>query len=64
MAFVDSYNSPCVVGGDFNVVQSLYEISGGHAQPQGAIDAFILPMVDCDLEDTGFFGSLYTNWHT
>ncbi|KAH9750359.1 hypothetical protein KPL71_013846 [Citrus sinensis] len=53
-------------GGDFNVVQSVSEISGGHNQPQGAIDAFNLTLVDCGLEDAGFVGSPYTwtNGHT
>ncbi|KAH9734745.1 hypothetical protein KPL71_017486 [Citrus sinensis] len=37
--------------GDFNVIQSISKISSGHDQPQGAIDAFSLALLDCGLED-------------
>lgn len=47
-------------GGDFNVVQSVSEISSKHAQLHEAIDAFSLTLLDCGLEDTGFVGSPFT----
>ena len=52
--------------GDFNVLKSILEISGGHAQPQGAIDAINLALSDCSLKDLGFVGSpfTWTNGHT
>ena len=40
-----------MVGEDFNVVQSLSEISSGRTQPQAALDAFNLALLDCGLED-------------
>lgn len=58
--FADSHDLPWIVGGDFNVVQAVSEISGGHLQPQGAIDAFNLALLDCGLEDEGFVGSPFT----
>lgn len=33
VAFADSNDSSWIVGGDFNVVRSIFEISVGHAQP-------------------------------
>ncbi|KAH9662191.1 reverse transcriptase domain-containing protein [Citrus sinensis] len=65
-SFADSHDLPWIVGGDFNVVQAVSEISGGHPQPQGAIDAFNLALLDCGLEDAGFVGSpfTWTNGHT
>ncbi|KAH9684247.1 reverse transcriptase domain-containing protein [Citrus sinensis] len=59
-SFADSHDLPWIVGGDFNVVQAVSEISGGHPQPQGAIDAFNLALLDFGLEDAGFVGSPFT----
>lgn len=52
--------------GEFNVVQSASEISGGHAQLQRAIDTFNLGLLDCGLENAWFVGSPFTwsNGHT
>lgn len=60
MSFVDTHDNLWMVGGDFNIVQSLFKIAGGHAQPQAALDAFNLILLDCGLEDTGFIRSPYT----
>lgn len=57
MAFADTHNSPWMVGGDLNVMQSLSKISGGHAQPRAALDVFNLALFNCGLKDTGFIGS-------
>lgn len=66
MSFTDGMDGPWMVGGDFNVVKSLSEISGGHNQTQVVIDAFNLAVLDCSLEDVGFLGSSFTwiNGHT
>ncbi|KAK9186911.1 hypothetical protein WN944_018300 [Citrus x changshan-huyou] len=61
--FANTHNNPWMVVGDFNIVKSLSEISGGHTQPHVALDAFNLALLDCGLEDTGFVGSLFT-WTT
>lgn len=47
-------------GRDFNVVQTVSEIFGGHAQPQGVIVAFNLALLDYGLKDVGFLGSPFT----
>lgn len=53
-------------GGDFNVVLSISEISGGHTHPQEVINAFNLTLLDCGLKDAGFIGNLFirTNRNT
>ena len=58
--FANTHNNPWMVEGDFNIVQSLSEISGGHTQPHVALDAFNLALLDCGLEDAGFVGSPFT----
>lgn len=47
-------------------MQSLSEIFDGRTQPQAALDAFNLALLDCGLEDVGFAGShfTWTNGHT
>lgn len=64
--FANTYSNPWMVGGDFNVVHSLFEISGGRTQPQAAMDALNLALLDCGLEDVRFARSLFTwtNGHT
>lgn len=64
--FAGSHDKPWITGGDFNTVQSVSEISDGHAQPQGVIDAFNIVLLDYGLEDFGFIGSSFTwtNRHT
>lgn len=59
-SFADNHDLPWIIGSDFNVVQAVWEISGGHPKPQGAIDAFNLALLDCGLEDAGFVGSPFT----
>lgn len=51
---------------DFNIVQSLSKIVSGHAQPQTALDACNLALLDYCLEDVGFVAShfTWTNGHT
>lgn len=58
--FVDGHDLPWIVGRDFNVVQAVSEISGGHPQTHGAIDAFNFTLFDCSLEDAGFVSSPFT----
>ena len=60
VSFVDSHDWPWITRLDFNVMQSISEISSGHDQPQGAIDAFNLALLDCGLEDARFIGSPFT----
>lgn len=64
--FANTHNNPWMVGRDFNVVQSLFEISRGRTQPKVALDAFNLALLDCGMEDVGFAGSpfTWTNRHT
>lgn len=45
--FADSHDLPWIVGGDFNMIQAVLEISGGHPQTRGAIDAFNLALLNC-----------------
>lgn len=60
MVFADTHNNPWMVERDFNVMESLFKISGGHAQPRAALNAFNLALLDCGLEDVGFVGSPLT----
>lgn len=46
--------------GDFNVMQTVSKISSGHAQPQRAINAFNLALLDYGLEDAWFLSSPFT----
>lgn len=58
--FANRHDQHWIVGDDFNVVQAVSEISGGHPQPQGAIDAFNLALLGRGLEDASFVGSPFT----
>ncbi|KAH9650228.1 hypothetical protein KPL70_026289 [Citrus sinensis] len=59
--FANTHNNPWMVGEDFNVVQSLSEISSGRTQPQAALDAFNLALLDCGLEDMILISHLKRN---
>ncbi|KAL0301897.1 UNVERIFIED_CONTAM: hypothetical protein Sradi_6466500 [Sesamum radiatum] len=49
-----------VVHGDFNKILYQHEKQGGNERIQGEIEAFRQYLLDCDLQDLGFSGELFT----
>lgn len=56
-------NSPCLVGGDFNVILSDEEKIGGLLVYPGEYMDFLFCINSCDLVDINFNGSPFTWWN-
>jgi len=51
---------PWLCAGDFNEILYQHEKEGGALRPQSQMDRFREAIVDCDLQDLGFEGDVYT----
>jgi hypothetical protein len=51
---------PWLCAGDFNEILYQHEKEGGLLRPQAQMDRFREAMVDCELQDLGFEGDVYT----
>ena len=55
-----NHNLPWILIGDFNEILFSHEKEGGNNRPQGYMQAFRQALNDCDLEDLGFSGDIFT----
>ena len=53
-------NLPWAIIGDFNEILFSHEKEGGNRRPHRCMDAFREALVDCELEDLGFYGEIFT----
>jgi hypothetical protein len=51
---------PWLMMGDFNEILYLHEKEGGAPRPQQYMNAFRDALLDCELEDMGFIGDMFT----
>jgi hypothetical protein len=55
-------NLPWLLGGDFNEILFGYEKDGGNIRPQRCMQGFRDALNDCNLDDLGYVGDMFT-WH-
>jgi endonuclease/exonuclease/phosphatase family metal-dependent hydrolase len=51
---------PWMVFGDFNEILYSHEKEGGNQRPQNCMQAFRDALTDCELEDLGYSGNIFT----
>jgi hypothetical protein len=54
------FTLPWVVMGDFSEILYSHEKEGGNPRPQSYMQAFRDALVDCELDDMGFSGDVFT----
>ncbi|XP_074306558.1 uncharacterized protein LOC141641810 [Silene latifolia] len=59
-ALCANHNDPMILFGDFNEILSAREKEGGAIREERQMDAFRSALDDCDLQDLGFIGNIYT----
>lgn len=55
-----SGSTPWLVSGDFNEILYAHEKQGGAARSQACMDKFRAALDECDLDDLGFKGDMFT----
>lgn len=54
------YTKPWLCLGDFNEILFDYEKEGGQPRPAGCMERFRNALADCNLDDLGFMGDIFT----